>query len=342
MLNKKELPFISVVIPHRASEDISKTLELVKAMDYPSERMEYFAVSGNQPSAQRNACIKKAKGDIIYFIDNDSEVRKGNLKLAAELFQSDDKIGIVGGPNLAKEGDSGLQKDFSFCLTSGFGTGPVSVRYKSTGEPREATDRDLILCNMLVKKELFNEIGMFNEELYPNEENDLMERAVKAGYKMFYHPEIAVERSPRPNIKSFIKMLLNYGRGRFEQFLFMPSIGNLIFFAPAAFVFYLISLPICGAAFSVLYSAAEGADAALIARIGMIYTVPLLLYLLLLCAASISALFSLKGRFYRAFYSIPFIYFLIHFFYGLGIYYGALKKFILKGNKEVHFEVREL
>ena len=87
------------------------------------------------------------------------------------------------------------------------------------------------------------ELGGFNELLYPNEENALMDDLQKRG-KLLYDPELFVYRRPRRSLKSFVKMLLNYGRGRAEQFRLKPTVGSAPNFVPPLFCVYLLALPL--------------------------------------------------------------------------------------------------
>jgi hypothetical protein len=84
------------------------------------------------------------------------------------------------------------------------------------------------------------ELGGFNEALYPNEENALMDELQKRGGKLIYDPDLIVHRRPRSNLKAFAKMLMNYGRGRAEQFRLHPTMGSAPNFAPPLFLVYCI------------------------------------------------------------------------------------------------------
>ena len=87
------------------------------------------------------------------------------------------------------------------------------------------------------------ELGGFNEALYPNEENALMDELQKRGGKLIYDPQLVVHRRPRSNLKAFAKMLLTYGRGRAEQFRLHPTPGSALNFVPPLFCVYLLALP---------------------------------------------------------------------------------------------------
>ena len=109
---------------------------------------------------------------------------------------------------------------------------------------RETTEKELILCNLIARRDALLELGGFNESLYPNEENALMDELQKNGGKLLYDPGLVVHRRPRGNLKAFAKMLLNYGRGRAEQFRVNPTLGSAPNFVPPLFRVYLLALPV--------------------------------------------------------------------------------------------------
>ncbi len=69
-----------------------------------------------------------------------------------------------------------------------------------------------------------------------------MDELGKRGGKLVYDPEFSVHRRPRPTLKAFGKMLLNYGRGRAEQFRLHPTTGSALNFVPPLFLAYLAAL----------------------------------------------------------------------------------------------------
>ncbi len=88
------------------------------------------------------------------------------------------------------------------------------------------------------------QLGGFDESLYPNEENALMDELQQRGGKLVYDPELVVYRRPRPTLRAFVNMLLNYGRGRAEQFRLHPTPGSALNFVPPLFCLYLAVLPL--------------------------------------------------------------------------------------------------
>ena len=124
------------------------------------------------------------------------------------------------------------------------GLRPQSRALPQVGRPRATSEKELILCNLLARREALLELGGFNEKLYPNEENALMDELQKRGGKLLYDPAMFVWRRPRPTFKAFRRMLLNYGRGRAEQFRLHPTLGSAPNFVPPLFCLYLALLPI--------------------------------------------------------------------------------------------------
>jgi hypothetical protein len=118
--------------------------------------------------------------------------------------------------------------------------GPSCARYRAVGKLRESSEKELISCNLVSRRDVLLESGGFDESLYPNEENALMDAVLKRG-KLLYDPEMIVHRRPRSNFKSFAKMLFSYGGGRAQQFRLHPTAGSAINFVPPAFCVYLLA-----------------------------------------------------------------------------------------------------
>jgi succinoglycan biosynthesis protein ExoA len=190
---------------------------------------------------QRNAALRAARGDWIYFLDDDSLPPPGNLRLALEYLR-DPEVKMVGGPNLCPPDAPALERVFAVVLASWLAFGPSRARYARVGRARSTGEKELILCNLMARREPMLELGGFNEALYPNEENALMDQLRSRGGKLMYLPEFLVYRRPRRTLRSFARMLLTYGRGRAEQFRTHPTFGSALNFLPPLFCLYLAAL----------------------------------------------------------------------------------------------------
>lgn len=213
--------------------------ESLKKLALDNVKFEVILAEGRAPSRQRNLAASSAYGDFLYFLDDDSLISSANFKLCVDGF-SNATIAVVGGPSLTPETDSCLQKSFGYALSSEFGSGVVCKRYKKSGVPRITSDKELILCNLVVRRDVFIALHGFNESLYPNEENEFLERVQGAGYQLLHDPALHVFRSQRASLGAFVRQMFTYGRGRAEQSLLSGSY-SLVSFIPLIFVVYLLA-----------------------------------------------------------------------------------------------------
>lgn len=304
------LPSVSVIVP--APPDLAevKAVQAARALDYPPDRLEIILTRGRQPSVQRNTALRAAKGDLIYFLDDDAIPDRGNLRRAAAHF-ADPAVKMVGGPNLCPPEAPELEQVFALVLASWLAFGPSRARYARVGTVRATSEKELILCNQLARRETLLELGGFDEKLYPNEENALMDEIQKRGGRLLYDPEIFVHRRPRRTMKSFCKMLRTYGRGRAEQVRVKPTPGSLPNFVPPLFCVYL-ALLLAGAAFSVMTGRWHGAFAAAALA-------PLACYGLAVLAQTVVLMG--QGGVVRGLLAAPLLV-LAHVLYGLGFWRG--------------------
>jgi hypothetical protein len=211
-------PRYTVIVPmhrYRSDEPILCSLrETTPALPAPPE---IFVVEGTHPARQRNAALERAQGEIIVFLDNDCQLSPAYWEELREIFTRPE-VEIVGGPVLLRPQATSLEKIFHALLTHPLVVGPVSARYRARGEFRPATQTELILCNMAARRAIFTRIGTLSTHLYPNEENEWLERVQVAGAGVFYNPKLQVFRPQRDSWGRFFKMLLRYGSGRTRQF----------------------------------------------------------------------------------------------------------------------------
>jgi glycosyltransferase involved in cell wall biosynthesis len=234
---------VTVLIAARPGQTDIKAVAAAKRLDYPSDKLEMIVARGRQPSIQRNAAMKAARGDLIYFLDDDSVPPPDNLLRAVKHFE-DPQVKIVGGPNLCPPDAPPPEQVFSLVLSSWLAFGPSRPRYAKVGSVRATGEKELILCNLVARRGAMLELGGFNEALYPNEENALMDELHRRGGKLIYDPQFFVHRRPRRTLKSFAKMLMTYGRGRAEQFRVYPTFGSAPNFLPPLFCLYLVCVPV--------------------------------------------------------------------------------------------------
>jgi glycosyltransferase involved in cell wall biosynthesis len=240
---RETLPFVTVIIPTRPEQADIPAVTAVRALDYPKDRLEILVARGKQPAVQRNAALKSAQGELIYFLDDDSRADPGNLRRAIVHFQ-DPGVAMLGGPNLCPADAPPIEQLFAVVLGSWLAFGPSRARYDPVGVVRATNEKELILCNLMARRDALLELGGFDESLYPNEENALMDDLHKHGAKLIYDPQFFVHRRPRPTVRAFCRMLFTYGRGRAEQFRLHPTPGSVLNFVPPLLCAYVVCLAV--------------------------------------------------------------------------------------------------
>ncbi len=231
--------FVSFIIISSEEEKIKENILNLKKVLRNEFEYEIIGSFGSNPSKQRNEAAKIALGEWLYFLDDDSIMSAHNieeLKLSLKKFP---EAIVIGGPSVLNNQDSDWQKAIELVFTTDFGVGPIKARYLSVGQTRVSTEKELILCNMIIKKDAFVKQGGFNEELYPNEENEFLAKLVKYGL-IVYAPQLVVFRRHRENILLFFKQMIRYGQGRTRHLLFSTDYSDFIYFAPLLAVLALI------------------------------------------------------------------------------------------------------
>jgi succinoglycan biosynthesis protein ExoA len=294
-------PSISVIIPVRPSSSARDVLQSLMDVDYPKDKIEVLLVEGTQPSKQRNEAARQAQGEILYFLDDDSVVHPLLFTVVAGAF-GDEGVVAVGGPAVTRETDSFLQKCFGHALGAHLGSLWMRRKFKATGRVKLATEQDLILANLAINRHTFLKSGGFNESLYPNEENELLNRLEIEGCCFIYDAKALVYRSQRRTLGSFVRQLFNYGRGRMEHFLVSPRFFRPIFLVPLVFTSYLISLPLIHHSW---------------------YWAPLALYILL--GLIQTGVLAFEQRQPKVFLIVPFLFPVMHVSYGGGLAWAMIR-----------------
>lgn len=150
--------------------------------------IEIIEAGGNLGfSRAHNLGAKKALGEYILFLNPDTEILPQSLTKLIETFKSNEKIGIAGPAML---GESGFQEEEHF----GFRKNPLSLIgtkvYRFKPDTKQPMEVDWISGGaMMIKKDLFRELGGFDENFFMYfEDVDLCLRAKQKGYKIIFNP----------------------------------------------------------------------------------------------------------------------------------------------------------
>ncbi|VVB82560.1 Dolichyl N-acetyl-alpha-D-glucosaminyl phosphate 3-beta-D-2,3-diacetamido-2,3-dideoxy-beta-D-glucuronosyltransferase [uncultured archaeon] len=302
---------VIAVAPYRNAEILGS----IKEMNFPKKNYEIIIEKGTNASDNRNRGVKKSKGELIAFLDDDAVADKELLKNADNFFKKHPEIDIVGGPQLTPLDEKGFAKISGYVLSSKFGGWSASNRYGKKKLNLNADDTYLTSAIMFCRKEVMKKIK-FDPNLWPGEDSKFVTDAKKEGFKVAYNPELIIYHRRRPTLKGLIKQIFNYGRVGPLREKFSETIKRPFFLIPSLFLIYLVFL---GGLFFVINPILK-----------FIFLFPLFLYLSL--DLLFSAYESIKNKDLRGILFLPFIFPIIHLSYGAGWIYSYLKKILKRKN----------
>lgn len=252
-----------------------------------------------------NIGITQTTAPIIGFGGAHTTYPSGYIRAALKLLQSVDADVVGGGHDKIISLDQDIVSQSVSCLyLSPMGAGVAAYhRMKSPGYV------DTVYGGFY-RREVFERIGLFNESLARNQDNELNARVVKAGFKIYFHPSLSTTYIQKTDLPLFLARAYNFGFYHPATWRENPDSFRLRHFAPAAWVLYLVGLI---------------ATWFFVPQLPIWTTTPLALYVILLCLSGIR--FMLTKSFLVGLVTIP-LFAIYHILYGLGIFIGSFDAMI--------------
>lgn len=89
---------------------------------------------------------------------------------------------------------------------------------------------------------VFDRIGLFDETLERNQDNELNARVLQKGYKIYYHPGLSTTYIQKTDLGSFLRRAYSFGFYHPPTWMVNPGAFRLRHFIPTAWVIYLVCL----------------------------------------------------------------------------------------------------
>jgi len=206
------------------------------------ERIRIIESGNVGPADKRDIGAKKASGDVLVFLDDDSYPEPDILEIANEHFISPEII-AVGGPGITPSSNSFWQKVSGAVFLSKY-TGGAPERYLSLGVNKEIDDWPSV--NLMVRRKDFLSVGGFDCKYWPGEDTKLCLKLQKTGKRLIYEPRMIVFHHRRAGLGRHLKQVGAYGlhRGFFAK-KYPETSFKLKYFLPSIFtIFFTLSIPI--------------------------------------------------------------------------------------------------
>lgn len=294
--------FFSIIIPAREINDylVHETLpaiskqnfkkfEVIVLPDSDSGFEEYkkkytwlrVIKTKSMPGIKRDLGVKKSKGDIVVFIDDDAYPPASWLTTLNKTYLKNKDIVAVGGPGILPEKVNSWEKIFDIVMQSFIGTGGFSYRFIKG--KKQFVD-DFPSMNLSLKKNIFLKLGGFRNKYWPGEDSKLINALINKERKMIYYdPKTYIFHHRRDTLKGYLKQHKNYGfmRGMFLAHGDKNS-KAITYKIPSVFTVYVFAVALISAA-SIIFPLNET-----IIRMSL---VPLIVYgLLIMFAGSLTFL----------------------------------------------------
>jgi succinoglycan biosynthesis protein ExoA len=260
---------ISVVVPMRnEAAHVERFVEDLAAQDFPHEVEVLVADGGStdesvsilEAAARRaglqvellenperwvsqglNACVERARGDLIVRVDCHSRYPPDYLRLLATAAE-ETRAWNVGGI-VVPEGRTPVERAVAAAMDSPFG-GIGWTRH--SGNARAEVDT---VTYGAFRPEAFARAGLFDGSLIRNQDDEFNLRLRRAGGRIVLDPSIRTYYTPRGSYRAVFRQYFEYGRWKVPVMLKHRRVLSARSMAPVGFV---VSLPLLAAG-SVLF-----------------------------------------------------------------------------------------
>lgn len=237
----KQLVSVVIACPERTwmLEECLAALEKQSYRDFEVIVLPDSETGKVRPAEKRNIGIRRAKGSIVAFIDDDARPEVNWIENAVGYF-SDPSIGMVGGPGVTPPEDGYLSRIGGRIYGNVLVSGNYRYRFVSGGICRDVDD--LPSCNLFARKSLLDSIGGYRTDFWPGEDTLLCKDVLDAGARIAYDPWVTVFHHRRPFPMPHLRQISRYAfhRGYFCR-RFPSNSLHLSYFIPTFFVLYLVS-----------------------------------------------------------------------------------------------------
>jgi succinoglycan biosynthesis protein ExoA len=271
-------PLVSIVLPCRnEAGHIEACLQTILAQDPPEGGMEIIAADGmstdgtreyleqlagvhpqlrvlNNPgrivSTGLNAAIRAARGEVIVRMDAHTRYAADYVKQCLAVME-ETGADNVGGP-MQTRADTFLEKAISAVFHSALAVGGARSH-----QPDNEGFVDTVIYGCW-KKSVFDRVGLFDEELVRNQDDEHNLRLVRSGGRIYQSPRIRSWYHVRGSLTALFRQYMQYGYWKVLVIRKHQAPASIRHVVPGAFVGSLCILAVLGMFWTPVFWAVAG------------------------------------------------------------------------------------
>lgn len=160
---------------------------------------------GTTPAAL-NRATAAAGGEVLVRLDAHAELPPGYVSRAIDVLRATGAANVGG--RQVPVGRTDFGRAVAAAMRSPLGAGGASYRTGTSAGPVET----VYLGSY--RREALDAVGGFHDEMVRNQDYELNERLRRAGYVVWFDPELAVRYEPRGDVVTLARQYFAYGRWR--------------------------------------------------------------------------------------------------------------------------------
>ena len=264
-----EDPFVTILLPIRnEARYIARCLDAVLTQNYAPEKIEVLVVDGMSVDGTReivtqfaardsrvrlvdnperyvptalNHGIRIARGTVVIRVDGHAIIAKDYVRRCIDDLARVE-ADCVGGP-IRTIGETWMAAGIAIAQSSPFGVGNAAFRYAHRAQYVDT------LAFGAYRRGVFDRIGLFDEELIRNQDDEFNYRLTSSGGKIWLDPEIRSDYFSRASLRALWSQYQGYGFWKVRVIQKHGRPASWRHLVPGAFVLALLASVVFGALF---------------------------------------------------------------------------------------------
>lgn len=234
LLTQERLPArYDIIVVDGMSDD--GTREIVQRIADRDPRVQLVDNEKRIVSSALNIGIARAQGEIIIRVDGHTRVAPDFIRANLELLEEHPEAWSVGGP-IAHRGKTTFARGVAAAMSSRFGVGGANHRRETYEGYAEGA------VFPAFRRTIFDRVGLFDEELVRNQDDEFNFRITAGGGKIYISPRVKHDYFVRGSLRGLAQQYVQYSYWKVAVFRKHRKIVAARHLAPVVF---LVGAPAC-------------------------------------------------------------------------------------------------